>query len=464
MSKDFSNMMSSFWTSIMDKLNSSADRKMIISDVMRDICRYFNFGCSFIYLVDANRQATLFSAHRAYLDFEHLDHTIDLGERLDAKSYQELLECKNVNYDRLKIKTTLDEHMAEIFRAQALLLLPLTDKSGELMAFIGMADRRGESREGDQDLNFAHYILVVIGNYLRILLSAAKAEKMKNVLTTVINDTGVDVFVLDYYTDAILYMNASLRKRLDLSDEEIGNNPWQAFFGKEKAPEGFVKKENLVTKTGEFSGPKSWNMQVKDGSWRRFISTAFYWVDGRLAQSVSSIDITERVKREEQIRYYSEYDALTGLRNRHKLLLDCDDGIETLLKEKRKGYIGFCDLNHFKVINDTYGHDVGDELLRQIGAYFNENKETKDRVYRYAGDEFVLLFLDKDQAEVEKIIEQVKEDMKEPFLLGSQELVVSASLGVTCFPDDARTTSDLIHKADLRMYESKHRRRQEEQS
>lgn len=197
------------------------------------------------------------------------------------------------------------------------------------------------------------------------------------------------------------------------------------------------------------------------------MSTAFYWTDGRLAQVISGIDVTQSVTSLEKIRHFARYDMLTGLLNRHSLLLDCDEAIEQLkssdseqkpdgkIRTARQGCLIFCDLNKFKEVNDERGHQAGDELLQKIGEYFNRNELTKGRVYRYAGDEFVILCMDRDRGGAEAIIHSVEADFAKPWQLSDGPVQCTISTGITCYPDDAQTTSDLLHNADLAMYEEK---------
>lgn len=323
-----------------------------------------------------------------------------------------------------------------------------------------MADRRGESREGEQDILFAHSMLTVIANYVKILLSRQQSEGTMQNLSSILDHTGVNVYVTDFYTNEILYANQVIAERYNGAENLIGKQCWQTLFDDQTGPCDFCPKHRLVD---EYQIPVEdvyiWNnYQARTDTWYRMISSAFYWVDGRLAHVVSSVDITESKKNEEKIRRYAEYDALTGLGNRHKLLLDCDDGIERLSAEGKEGFLIFCDLNDFKRVNDTLGHQTGDELLSLIGQSFNDDPRTSGLTYRYGGDEFVILCFNHTRDEVESLKNHIIDRFSNPWRLQGQTINCGTSAGITSYPADAKTTSDLLHSADQAMYIAKSRK------
>ncbi|MCP1102878.1 diguanylate cyclase (GGDEF)-like protein [Aequitasia blattaphilus] len=456
----FTDLMSAFWVSTMEKLNNNVNRMEVITDVIKDVCRYFNFGCSFVYTGDFKKEITLFSSYRAYLNFEHLKTTICLKEELSKEEYREFNRSKRIMYNRNNEVTNLAEKFSTLFNAKNLIAVPIRGSNNELIALIGMADRRVESREGDQDATFAYYILKVLGNYLKVHLSEEEAKGTLNVLNSVINNTGVDVYVVDYHSNEILYANQSAMKQMVHKGNIVGELCYKILFDDKNDVCDYCPKKEIVTKDFKPGKTKIWDMAQSDGTWRRYMSTTFYWIDGRLAQSISSVDITDHVRNKEKLERYSRYDTLTNLKNRHMLLLDCDDGLERLKKEGREGYILFCDFNKFKIINDEYGHDIGDRLLEEVGRYLGSNEKTKDRTYRYGGDEFVVLCFEETEEEAIKIREEIIKKFDGMWNIDGKSFFCSVSVGITSYPKDAKTTSDLINVADLAMYQEKKRKYQ----
>ena len=184
-------------------------------------------------------------------------------------------------------------------------------------------------------------------------------------------------------------------------------------------------------------------------------SAAFRWVDGRLAHVVSSADITDNKRNEELIEYLANFDSLTGLPNRRKLINDCTILIDHI-QNRGNGYLLFFDLDGFKAINDNYGHDSGDEFLIQLGEFFLGIPMLKNRMYRHGGDEFVALIdgsVMKDN--IRSLVNFIHERFKKPWSLKKGNVFCNTSVGVACYPEDGNTSEELIRKADHAMYEIK---------
>jgi diguanylate cyclase (GGDEF)-like protein/PAS domain S-box-containing protein len=167
-------------------------------------------------------------------------------------------------------------------------------------------------------------------------------------------------------------------------------------------------------------------------------------------------DITQRKRDEERIRYQANYDALTGLPNR---TLFMDRLTIALHQAERHGHrlgLMFIDLDGFKLINDTLGHDIGDELLKEVAQRLLVCVRQGDTVTRFGGDEFTIIMPDLGELRnVLAIAHRIIDTLKLPFLLRGNEAFISASIGITSFPDDAKTAQALIKHADAAMYRAK---------
>jgi len=168
------------------------------------------------------------------------------------------------------------------------------------------------------------------------------------------------------------------------------------------------------------------------------------------------VDITERKKAEEKIRNMALCDALTGLPNRICLNEQLD---QTLLRCEESGQrfaLLFLDLDGFKKVNDTLGHDVGDRLLTGVAARLKTIVRETDVVARLGGDEFVVLLHDIDrQSMAEKIAKTIIDDVSTPFALEDQTATVGVSVGIALYPDHGSTREMLLKAADGAMYSSK---------
>ena len=161
----------------------------------------------------------------------------------------------------------------------------------------------------------------------------------------------------------------------------------------------------------------------------------------------------------EQRRLESITDSLTGLGNRRQLFQVLDEFFyqqrSSALEDKRQLAFLFMDLNHFKEINDSFGHPAGDLLLERLGARFMASLRGIDIPVRLGGDEFAVVLMDADATEAALVAQRLMDCLEEPFELGSLSASVSASIGVALAPNDATESAALFWCADVAMYRAK---------
>ncbi len=167
-------------------------------------------------------------------------------------------------------------------------------------------------------------------------------------------------------------------------------------------------------------------------------------------------DITERKRAEELLAYQAYHDILTDLPNR--ALFKDRLGLSIIQSERNdtKLAVMFIDLDRFKLVNDTMGHVKGDELLQQVAVRLKACLRRSDTLARLGGDEFIASIPDlRDSKVVEEIAEKFLENLQQPFFLGSNEVRISASIGIATYPDDGSSIDELVRHADLAMYHVK---------
>lgn len=167
-------------------------------------------------------------------------------------------------------------------------------------------------------------------------------------------------------------------------------------------------------------------------------------------------DITEMRKAKEQIHQMAYHDALTGLPNR--LLFSDRLGIALAQAGRHQQCVAvmMLDLDHFKDVNDTLGHGVGDHLLRAAGERLTASLRKSDTVARFGGDEFVLILLDlKGEADVLPVAQKIVESFRSPFLIDGHHLMLTASVGIAIYPHNGKDETDLLRNADIAMYQAK---------
>lgn len=168
-------------------------------------------------------------------------------------------------------------------------------------------------------------------------------------------------------------------------------------------------------------------------------------------------DISERKASEEAIRFMALHDNLTRLPNRYLLMERLERSLALAKRSKNPLGILFMDLNGFKQINDTYGHDVGDMLLKAVTERIQKLMRDSDTLARMGGDEFVILLPQVDgPAGIETLIERIQDSFHLPFKLDTLEVKSHASVGFSLFPDHGNTVEELLNVADKNMYKIKH--------
>ncbi len=177
---------------------------------------------------------------------------------------------------------------------------------------------------------------------------------------------------------------------------------------------------------------------------------------GREGVSAYFRDISERKRTEERLSFLANYDALTDLPNRALLRDRLTQALARLPWQNRVLGVLFCDLDRFKIINDTLGHNVGDHLLKEMARRLQECVRSGDTVARLGGDEFVVLLTDMASTEgVGAIAHKIIESLGQPLHLEGQEIYVTASIGISLYPTDSTDPDTLLKQADVAMYRAK---------
>lgn len=167
-------------------------------------------------------------------------------------------------------------------------------------------------------------------------------------------------------------------------------------------------------------------------------------------------DITQNRKNEEQIRQLAYYDALTGVPNRRLLEDRLDHAIRHAHRKEVRLAVMFIDLDHFKEVNDTLGHAVGDDLLLQFTARVKDCLREDDTLARIGGDEFIVLLPEMERLSyVLAVADRLIEVNRQPYQINGNQISVSSSIGISLYPEDGTTVQELINGADIAMYRAK---------
>jgi diguanylate cyclase (GGDEF)-like protein/PAS domain S-box-containing protein len=272
--------------------------------------------------------------------------------------------------------------------------------------------------------------------------------------------------VFDSVADGILIVGPDLRIQ--------AVNPAYATIGGHSA-EGLLGRPLSLfapgAHTDKFVG-ELWETARTAGSWQGEVTairrsgeafpaalsvTAVRAPSGTLEHLVLTVaDISQRKYQEHQIRYQASFDRLTDLPNRW---LVCERLGEAILRAQRahsKVAVLFADLDRFKQVNDTLGHEAGDELLKLVARRLRGSTRVTDTVGRLGGDEFLIVAPDAaDRAAGKKLAEKIAQFLSEPFVVQGREIYCGGSVGIAVYPEDGDNADELLRNADLAMYHAK---------
>ena len=184
------------------------------------------------------------------------------------------------------------------------------------------------------------------------------------------------------------------------------------------------------------------------------------WIDGKAAAILFMRDITKEKRTIRQLYSLAYTDHLTGIPNRQRLKEDFAELEDRIANDMLAGAIALFDLDNFKEINDAYGHNTGDVVLRRLAEHINSEKEFAGHLYRLGGDEFVLLFTDppdsvKTDEEMADYYNHLLSATLQSYTLPNIELECTISMGVSFFPKHGQNLSELLRKADIALYKAK---------
>lgn len=240
------------------------------------------------------------------------------------------------------------------------------------------------------------------------------------------------------------------------ADESIGKTPGQLLGSGRQSENFYHEMWRQLAETGNWRG-EIWNKRKTGEIYPEWLT--INRVDGQDGKATHYIgifsDITDIKNAQVRADFLSTHDSLTGLANRALLLDRLRLAIASARREKKTVALAFIDLDNFKVVNDSRGHEVGDALLRSVSERLTSVVRETDTLARLGGDEFVVVMESSDPAEVEKVGARILDEIGRSFEIGGQKLFVTGSIGVAFYPQDAEDSASLLQSADTAMYRAK---------
>ncbi|CAB1369335.1 putative bifunctional diguanylate cyclase/phosphodiesterase [Denitratisoma oestradiolicum] len=240
------------------------------------------------------------------------------------------------------------------------------------------------------------------------------------------------------------------------ADEVVGKTP--ALLRSDRHDETFFRTMwKCLHETGKWTG-EIWNRRKNGEEFPEWLNiTAIHDPQGRLQQYVGLFtDITEHKQAEEKLRYQAYHDPLTDLPNRLMYTEHLDLALPQAERREQLCGVMMLDLDRFKNVNDTYGHEFGDKLLITVAQRLRDSIRKEDTLARMGGDEFTFLLpLVTDVQDVARVAEKVLAGFAKPLTINGKDMFVTPSIGISLFPNDGHDAETLLKNADAAMYRAK---------
>jgi len=280
-------------------------------------------------------------------------------------------------------------------------------------------------------------------------------EEMRK-LSSAVEQTA-DAVMITSPEGVIEYVNSAFEHTTGYArDEVVGQAP--RFLKSDRHEPEFYRRLWETILSGEVFSDVFVNRR-KDGSiyYEEKTITPLKDTTGRITNFVSTgKDVTERTQIQERLQYLAQHDVLTQLPNRMLLFDQLKRALVRARRHERLVAVLFIDLDRFKNINDSLGHEAGDHLLQQLSERLRACVRDDDTVARFGGDEFVILLDDvAQQADVGEMAQKVLDELVQPFNIDGRQFYITASIGVSLFPNDGEDSSTLLKHADVAMYRAK---------
>lgn len=440
--------------SLADILKGSRVETTCVSKALELICKSTSWNCGLIYEATVSGQFCL-SEHYSSYDMTLLECIS--GDELTKQEYTFLSSGGIFPIEKGANNTPLELRLLELYATDKMILSPVLDQNADLYGWVVLFGETSGCSCHDLELGTLSVALSMLVRYIGVRMFTRKLDQTKTTMESILDNTGIDIYVNDFYTHEILYVNKSMAAPYGGLTEFMGRTCWETLFPGQNGPCEFCPQNKLLDEDGLPTKVYTWDYQrLFDGSWFRVFSGVFKWIDGRLAHVVSSADITDNKRNEALIENMANYDQLTKLPNRRMLEKECERRINKSTAAEH-GYILFFDIDGFKEINDNYGHDAGDEFLIQLGTFFSEIPLLKDSIYRNGGDEFVAVLGGEtiSKEHIKSLANFIHERFRKPWVLKKGDIFCNTSIGVACYPEDGDTADALIQKADMAMYQVK---------
>ncbi len=300
-------------------------------------------------------------------------------------------------------------------------------------------------------------VVGIVSRLKNITVRAEQEAKLK-LSAKVFESTSEGIIITDT-AGTIIAVNAAFCSITGYSEDEVvGNNP-NLLSSDHQDALFYHDLWQAIEQTGHWSG-EIWNRRKNGDIYPEILTISSIFDASGIATNYVAVfsDITAMNEIVKQLDYQANHHTVTDLPNRRLLHARLTHSLQLAIREKHKGAVLYFDLDNFKHINDSLGHDVGDSVLIEAAARLQQNSREVDTVAHVGGDEFIIV-LDhvRSVSDATEYAKNILELLQQSMYVGEHEFFITASVGISIFPDDGDSVEALIKNADAAMYQAKER-------
>lgn len=428
-----------------------------LPDVLTQIALYVeqlhpDFICSLLVVDASGRHLELMAAPTLPDDYNALMRVIPIRDGVCC-SGTAAYRCERIAIENIQTDPAWVDYRSAVIKAGLVSCWsePLFSSQRELLGTFAIYQRT-ESLPTPKE--FA--LIQDAANLASVAIERKRTEEELHLAGMVYSASTEAIFVADA-DDHIIAVNPAFERLTGYAAREALGRP-STFLKAERNPPELSEQVNIALQEhGHWQG-EVWSRRKNGEIYAESLTlTAIRDEHGYLRHRVGLFsDITKKKETEQTIWLQANNDALTGLPNRR---LFRDRLVQDIARAQRAGQqlaLLFIDLDHFKQVNDVLGHDAGDALLIEAAQRIRECVRDSDTVARLGGDEFTVILCGSDCVAVaERVCEQMLASLVQPFQINNEKAYISASIGITLFPNDAEDIESLLKNADQAMYAAK---------
>ena len=384
--------------------------------------------------------------NKGITSIKDIDYAITYSIRM-SEIYQALQQAGMLLVDAGRIP----ENCREEFSSEGVLASAIfaVYQQGAHYGFVCFDDCVIERVWDEDTVSFLKIISSLISTLLMRIHGDEQLKFSQNTCEAVLDNVDSYIYATNPQNDEIIFANRVFRKvfgadcigqdshsylqlRTAVNDEKTDHSP---------AVEGRMYEAYLA----------------KTGQWLAVSRELVPWVDGRTVFLNNCYDITAKKQFEDNITQLAFQDHLTGLPNRYRCDIDLENCLERARLTGQAGYVFFIDLDDFKIVNDSCGHAYGDEVLISFAAYLRKFYNGDNFVYRFGGDEFVIIINNGSREIAEDFLNTMMKRARKPWKAKDREFHCSLSVGVVEFSSQGNDdVTSILRKADIAMYQAKY--------